>query len=71
MSGMRAAVLALLLVAARQEDTPSLDSLLDRLSDDPVELRDAAIAAVGRPGVPVGTLLGSPPLGMEVGYVPL
>ena len=48
MSGMRAAVLALLLVAARQEDTASLDTLIDRLSDDRVEVRDAAVSALGR-----------------------
>lgn len=48
MSGIRAALLALLLVAARQEDAPSLDTLIDRLSDDRIETRDAAVIALGR-----------------------
>jgi len=48
MSGIRSALLALLLVAARQEEPPSLDTLVGRLSDDRVEIREAAVAALGR-----------------------
>jgi len=48
MSGIRVALLSLLLVAAKQENASSLDTLIDLLSDDRVEIRDAAVATLGR-----------------------
>jgi hypothetical protein len=48
MSGIRAGLVALLLVAARQEEPLSVDALIDRLADDRVDVRDSAAAALER-----------------------
>jgi len=48
MSGIRTAVLTLLLASAGQD--PSLDSLIEQLSDDRVELREAAVESLVRLG---------------------
>jgi hypothetical protein len=48
MSGIRILLLGLLLASARQE--PSLDTLVEQLSDDRVERREAAVEALARLG---------------------
>src|SRR5262245_56718080 len=48
MSGIRVVVLGLLLASARQD--PSLDSLVEQLSDDQVERCGAAVEALARLG---------------------
>jgi len=48
MSGIRVVLLGLLLASARQD--PSLDALVEQLSDDRVERREAAVEALARLG---------------------
>ena len=48
MSGIRVLLLGLLLASARQD--PSLDALVEQLSDDRVERREAAVEALARLG---------------------